>query len=123
MSLAILAENYGVATGLVGIPTDTTIALSWGPVPGAATYNLYRSLTPGGEGGTPYQSGIATNSYNDTGLTEGTTYYYQVTAVVNGKEGKKSAELAVTTLTHRLLEDGTTIRLLEDGVTRRFLEH
>ena len=33
-------------------------SLSWSPVAGAVSYDLYRSTTPGGEGTTPYLAGL-----------------------------------------------------------------
>ena len=50
-------------------------------VNGATSYNLYRSTTAGSEGPTPYKSGIGQPMFTDTGLTNGTTYYYKVSAV------------------------------------------
>ena len=45
------------------------------------TYNIYRGTSAGGEDATPLATGIVTPSFNDTGLTNGQTYYYRVTAV------------------------------------------
>ncbi|MBD3228496.1 MAG: hypothetical protein GF329_09935, partial [Candidatus Lokiarchaeota archaeon] len=57
-------------------------------------YNVYRSITPGFSIGPSYL--IASpfdNYYNDSGLTDGTTYYYRVTAVDNeALEGASSDE-------------------------------
>lgn len=58
-----------------------TIALTWNAV-ASDSYNVYRSTTMGG----PYgllASGLVTNSYNDTTVSDGTTYYYVVTALNN----------------------------------------
>src|SRR5262249_34390193 len=54
------------------------VALSWNASSGATSYNVKRSTTNGG----PYTtiSSPTTTSYTDTGLTNGTTYYYVVTA-------------------------------------------
>ena len=83
-------------TGFTATGGNTQIGLSWNPVSNATSYNLYRSLTAGGEGTTPYKTNITTASYNDTGLTNGTTYYYQVTAVNNLGESPKSVEASAT---------------------------
>src|SRR5262249_47688569 len=40
-----------------------------------------RRTTPGGEGSTPLATGITTTSFADATATNGTTYYYKVTAV------------------------------------------
>jgi alpha-L-fucosidase 2 len=67
-------------TGLLGTPGDRQIALAWTTSTGASSYNVKRSLANNG----PYST-IATNvrstSFTDTGLANGTTYYYVVSAV------------------------------------------
>jgi RHS repeat-associated protein len=73
---------------------DTQVSLSWNVVPGATSYKVYRSLTSGSGYavvGTP-----ATNSYLDTGLTDGTTYYYVISAVTLGGESARSTQVSAT---------------------------
>ena len=55
------------------------------------TYNLYRN-------GTKIASALTSPSYVDTGLTNGTAYSYQVSAVNNGVEGALSAAAIATPL-------------------------
>jgi chitin-binding protein len=74
-------------TGLAATAGNAQVALSWGAASGATSYNVKRSTTNGG----PY-SNVATNvtatTFTNTGLTNGTTYYYVVTAVnANGESG------------------------------------
>ena len=80
--------------------SSTQVNLTWGSVTGATSYNLYRSTTAGGEGSTAYKVGVAPPGpgapYSDTGLTSGTTYYYQLTAVGPGGEGSRSGEASAT---------------------------
>ncbi len=84
-------------TGLTATAVSSTeIDLSWTAVVGATSYNLYRGITPGGEGNTPYKSGINKATYSDVGLTNGTTYYYFVTALSGGVEGDPSEEVYAT---------------------------
>jgi hypothetical protein len=83
--------------GLTATPGAGQVALSWNATPGAATYNVYRSATSGGEGAVPLSTGITSTSFTDTGLAAGTTYYYQVTAVNGQMESPKSAEAVATT--------------------------
>ncbi len=59
-------------------------------------YNVYRSTSPGGEGSTPVKTGVTTTSYTDTGLTNGTTYYYKVTAVNAAGTSPQSGEASAT---------------------------
>src|SRR5262249_47257716 len=70
--------------------------LAWNASSDATSYNIYRSLTPGGEGPTPYKTGITTWSFTDTGLSNGTTYHYQVTAINAAGESGKSGEVSAT---------------------------
>jgi phospholipase/lecithinase/hemolysin len=95
------AQDLGVAapaapTGLTATATTSQVALNWSPSSGATSYNIYRSTSKGGEGGAPIQTGVTLPTFTDTGLTNGTTYYYQVTAVDLGGESGKSNEASAT---------------------------
>ena len=75
--------------------TDTTIAA--GSTAPAPTYNIYYATAPGvkknGTGVTKISN--VTSPYNHTGLTNGTPYYYVVTAVSPaGVEGAESNEVS-----------------------------
>jgi chitin-binding protein len=66
--------------GLAGTAGNAQVALTWTATSGATSYNVKRSLTSGG----PYanvQTGVTANSFTNTGLTNGTPYYYVVTAL------------------------------------------
>ena len=83
-----------VPTNPAAQSADTQVSLSWNVVPGATSYKVYRSLTSGSGYsvvGTP-----ATNSYLDTGLTDGTTYYYVISAVTIGGESARSTQVSAT---------------------------
>jgi hypothetical protein len=95
---AINAPNNLTATA-----GDSLVTLSWTAVDGAVGYNVKRSITAGG----PYTT-IATNvtgtSYIDNTVTNGTTYYYVVTAVDgSGSESANSNEASATPEGHDLL--------------------
>jgi hypothetical protein len=68
------------------------VSLSWSAVNGAASYTVYRSTTPGGEGATPLASGLTGTGYIDLTATGGQTYYYVLSATSPGGEGARSAE-------------------------------
>src|SRR5262249_9790578 len=72
------------------------VALSWSAVIGATSYNVYRGTSPGGEGATPYQTGLTGTTFTDGNATGGTTYYYQVSALNLGGEGPRSSEQSAT---------------------------
>ena len=72
---------FPVPTNLAATGGTGKISLTWTASAGATSYTLKRSTTSGSgyatfSGG----SGITGTSYTNTGLTNGTTYYYVVTA-------------------------------------------
>ena len=74
------------ASALSATPADQSVGLSWTASPSAdvAGYNVYRSPSPGvSTTGTPVNDPdlVKGTSYTDTGLTNGTPYYYRVVAV------------------------------------------
>jgi len=73
---------------------NAQVSLSWDSVSGATSYNIYRSLTSG-SGYTKIGSSAVTSG-TDTGLTNGTTYYYVVTAVTSSGESAQSSEASAT---------------------------
>ncbi|MEA2236859.1 MAG: hypothetical protein QOC81_1583 [Thermoanaerobaculia bacterium] len=75
---------------LVATPGNAQVSLAWGTSAGATGYNVYRSTTSGVYT-TPLASNVATNSYLDTTVANGTTYYYIVKAT-NGEESGPSNE-------------------------------
>jgi fibronectin type 3 domain-containing protein len=91
----------GAPTGLAASRGDGQAALSWTP-PGDAggnsitNYSVYRATTPGGASFLRTLGNVT--SYTDTGLANGVTYYYQVTAHNAVGEGSRSAEANVTPL-------------------------
>jgi len=82
------ASAPGAPTGLSGTAGDLQVSLTWTPVSGASTYNVYR-------GGVLVGSPSA-SSYVDTGLTNGTPYSYYVTAMKSGIESAASTTINVT---------------------------
>jgi fibronectin type 3 domain-containing protein len=79
-------------TNLAASAGPGQITLTWTAPTGAVTYNVYRSLTSGGEGTTPFATGLTGTSYTDCCLANNQIYYYEVTAVDPGGESAKSAE-------------------------------
>jgi Carbohydrate binding module (family 6)/Malectin domain/Fibronectin type III domain/Bacterial Ig-like domain (group 2) len=85
-------------TNLSATPGNTEITLNWtAPSGGPYTYNIYRSTISGQE--VQIQTDVSGTTYTDTaGLTDGTTYYYYVTAV-SGKVESNPSNQASATLT------------------------
>jgi hypothetical protein len=67
-------------TGLSAASGNAQIALSWTASSGATSYSVYRGTAAGAESTTAIASGLTATSYTNTGLTNGTTYYYKVKA-------------------------------------------
>ncbi|MEA2622083.1 MAG: hypothetical protein QOH61_993, partial [Chloroflexota bacterium] len=76
-------------TGLVATPDDEQVSLAWSAnsEPDLAGYNVFRSTSlPVSTSGTPLNGAtlLTVRSYLDTSLTNGTEYFYAVTAVDAG---------------------------------------
>ncbi len=80
--------------GLQATAGNAQISLTWNASSGATSYNVKRSTTNGG----PYTTiaSPATPSYTNTGLTNGTPYYYVVTAVNSAGESNPSSQATAT---------------------------
>ncbi len=90
------AELPAAPAGLVAAPGDGQVALNWNDngEPDLAGYRVYRSPAAGG----PYAKvgDPAASAFTDTGLTNGTAYYYVVRAVGAGGESANSTEVSAT---------------------------
>lgn len=73
-----------------GVPTSSTVPLTWTAVAGATTYNLYQN-------GMQIGSGITSLGLTVTGLSSATQYAFYVTGVSGLGEGSRSNPVAITT--------------------------
>jgi hypothetical protein len=78
-------------TGLTATPGNQQIALAWTASLTATSYNVLRSTTNGGPYTTVGSSAVA--SFTNTGLTNGTIYYYVVAAVNAAGAGANSTQV------------------------------
>jgi fibronectin type 3 domain-containing protein len=82
-------------TGVVAAARDRAAIITWQVVAGATRYNLLRSTTSG-SGYTTVVSDWTETSYDNTGLVNGTTYYYVVQAANSGGTSPNSAQVSAT---------------------------
>lgn len=78
--------------GFVAVPGNEMVRLTWAATPGAVSYSIFRGNSPGVA--VLYRTGISATTFADTTLVNGTTYYYQVSAVNPGGESPRSPERA-----------------------------
>ncbi|MCD1261315.1 cellulase family glycosylhydrolase [Paenibacillus athensensis] len=85
-------------SGLSATAGNAQVALSWSPSAQATGYNVKRATASGG----PYTTvaaGVSGTSYTNTGLTNGTTYYYVVSAVNSAGESANSSQVSAVPAT------------------------
>jgi len=75
---------------------DGEVVLNWSPSALATSYNLKRSLTDGGPD--DVIATLTTINYKDTNVSNGTTYYYVVSAENSAGESPDSMQVAATPL-------------------------
>src|SRR5262245_26658085 len=82
-------------TGLAATAGNAQVSLTWNASSGATSYNVKRSTTSGG----PYTTigaGVTATSFTNTGLTNGTTYFFVVSAVNAAGESANSNQASAT---------------------------
>jgi fibronectin type 3 domain-containing protein len=84
------APSLSIATG-VG-----QIVLTWSGGANAQSYNIYRASQVGAEAAGLLASGVTENSYSDSSVQAGATYYYIVTSVNTVGESSFSNEVHAT---------------------------
>ena len=81
-------------TGLAATAGNATVSLSWSASGGATSYHVKRATSASG----PYTqvAAPASTSYTDSSLTNGTAYYYVVSALDSAGESANSAQVTAT---------------------------
>lgn len=94
LATATPSATIAAPTGLAGTPATTAAILTWNPVAGATHYRVKRATTSGGPYTTLTSSLLAPN-FDDSGLTNGTTYFYVVSALNGSIESANSAQISI----------------------------
>ena len=94
----------GAPTDLTGVSGDQQASLSWNTTIGATSYNVYFSTASGG----PYTKVHSASgaSFTTAGLTNGSRYYFVVTAVNSAGESGYSNETSVTPVFKKVYPSG-----------------
>jgi outer membrane protein assembly factor BamB len=102
-------------TNLTATAGNAQVSLSWNASSGATSYHVKRATVSGG----PYTTvGSPTStSFTDTGLTNGTTYFYVVTAVNSAGESGNSNQVSATPTSGGGTVNAISINFVGNGVT------
>jgi fibronectin type 3 domain-containing protein len=82
-------------TGLTATAGNAQVSLTWNASSGASSYNVKRSTTSGGPF-TTIATGVTSTSFTNTGLTNGTTFFFVVSAVNSAGESGNSNQASAT---------------------------
>jgi Glycoside hydrolase family 44/Fibronectin type III domain len=84
--------------GLAATVGNGTVTLTWNAAGGATSYTVKRGLASGGPYTVVATLGSSSTSFTDSGLANGTTYYFVVTGANSAGTSPNSAELSATPL-------------------------
>jgi hypothetical protein len=88
------SATLSAPTNLIATAGDAQATLEWTATPGASSYHVKRSTVSGGSYTTV--GNVSSPTFLNTGLTNGTPYYYVVTASNGAEETAISSQVAVT---------------------------
>lgn len=92
---AAVATAPAAPTALTATAGNAQVSLAWTASAGATSYNVKRALTAAGPF-TTVASNVTATSYINTSLTNGTTYYYVVSAVNAAGQSANSTVASAT---------------------------
>lgn len=81
-------------TGVSAAAGDVSVTLTWNAVSGATGYKVLRSTSP--SGGAVQVADVSARSFTDSGVVNGTTYYYVVRAYDFTRQSSDSAQVSAT---------------------------
>lgn len=86
----------GTPSNLTATAGDGHVSLNWTAAADATSYNVYQGTSAGAESATPVATGGTGTTASITGLTNGTPYYFTVSAVSPGGTSPASNEATAT---------------------------
>jgi len=95
LAISAISQIPPVPTGLTATPGNAQVSLSWMASSGALNYNVLRSTTSNGTY-TIISMNQSSTSFVNTGLTNGTTYYYEVNAVNSSGTSANTSPVSAT---------------------------
>jgi hypothetical protein len=99
-------------TSVIAASGDEKIAISWNEVTGATAYNIYWQANSGVTKDSSTKISDVVSPYLHTNLTNGTSYYYSVTAENSFGESNEAVEVNETPSTCPSILDGDTLSRL-----------
>ncbi len=124
VTTSTVISTVGAPSGITAVAGNSQVTLNWAPVTLATTYNVYYATAPGitikgpitvGPVSVTPVAGDAVVVKVITGLTNGTPYYFVVTAVTSTGESVLSSEVSavpnvhvITTIAGRVMTTGST---------------
>ncbi len=108
-NVALSADQVAIAYGSSNLPRAVSlfpasvgseqITLNWTAAAGATGYNIYRGTSSGGEIATPINSSPVTGTFfTDNTVSDGTNYYYVVSAVNSYGSSSASGEVSASSI-------------------------
>ena len=97
MTLGSLEAQLSTPTSLKATLNNGQVTLTWQPVSGATSYNIYVGTSSGGET-FAYNDSTSPGSSTVTSMANGTKYYFEVTATNSSGESARSPEVSATPL-------------------------
>jgi len=98
VSAIVDATPLSAPTGLAAVAGNTQVTVTWNATAGASAYTLYRGTLSNISAMTSVAAGLAAVTFVDTGLTNGTTYYYRVRAHAGAGASASSRAVAAKPL-------------------------
>jgi len=95
VNVTVTAGIPAPPTALAATPGDARVSLSWNSSAGATSYSVKRAQMNGGPYGTIIAN-LSATTFTDSGASNGTTYFYVVTASNASGESANSNEVSAT---------------------------